>query len=205
MAATNSKTGIGNIALAYLGEPPVNDIDSPGRSTAAAIMAMFYDDARQFTLRAGPWRFALHRMSITRETATPAHSWDYQFAIPTRCLLIHQLGTDDYPLTINKDYKVEKGKILTNEEGPLEIVFIDDVTDVGSFPPDFKFALAAYLAHLGAAPILKSTDKATELMRTFEGYMDTASNNNALENPPKVIANSRWVFLQRSMGRSRTW
>jgi hypothetical protein len=200
MAASTTKTQIANLALvANLGQTQINNIDEPGTSHNAAVMALFWDDARQFALRAGPWRFALRRETITRETATPAHSWAYQFLIPTRCMLLHQVGEDSYPLEINRDYKVEGGRLISNNEGPLPVVYVDNIEDVAAFPPDFKFAMAAYLAHLAAPDILKSTDKAQEMLKLFEYYMETASTNNALENPPKVINNSKWRNSQRGL------
>lgn len=204
MTATNDKTGLANLALINLGQPIVNSIESPGTSHPAAVMAQVYDDARQFALRSGPWRFALEYMTITREAGAPNHSWAYQYKLPSRCMLLHQLGPDDSPLEINVDYKIVGGRhIFTNEEGPLPIVFVDDVTDVSIMPSDFKMAMAAYLAHLGAPDILKSTDKAKEMLDLFNFYMDAASNNNALENPPKVIKKSRWLSAQRNLGRGR--
>lgn len=200
MAASTVKTQIANIALvSNLGQAQVNDIDEPGTSHNAALMALFWDDARQFALRGGSWRFALRRDILAREDAEPAHSWSYQFIIPTRCMLLHQVGTDDSPLEINRDYKIEGNRIITNEEGPLPVVYVDNVEDVSAFPPDFKFAMAAYLGHLAAPDVLKSTDKAKELLQLFEYYMDVAATNNALENPPKVINNSKWRDSQRSL------
>lgn len=204
MPAINDKTGIANLALINLGQGTVNNIDDPGISHAASVVAQVFDDARQLTLRAGAWRFALERMTIAREAATPNHSWQYQFLLPTRVMLLHQVGTDDQPLEINTEYKLEKRRLITNEEGPLPIVFVDDVNDIASYPPDFKFALAAYIAHLAAPDALKSTEKAAEMLKLFEFYMDMAANNNALENPPFIIKKSKWLGAQRSLGRGRT-
>lgn len=200
MTATNDKTGIANLALINLSQGIINDLDKP-TTNAGSVLNQFYDDARQFALRAGPWRFALYYDSVTKESTNPNHSWAYQFLLPTRCMLLHQVGTDDDVKDVNDDYKVVGRKILSNEEGPLPVVYVDDITDVSLMPPDFKFAMAAYLAHLGAPEILKSTDKAKEMLDLFNYYMDIAANNNALENPPKVIKKSKWLGAQRSLGR----
>lgn len=205
MAASNSKTNIANLGLINLGQPIINDLDNP-TTFAGGVMAQVWDDARQCALRAGAWRFALTDLLLPRDVATPVHSWSYQYTLPANCMLLQQVGTDDNPLTVNVDYKIKRGKILTNEEGPLPLVFVDDITDVTLMPPDFKFAMGAYLAHLGAPPILQSTDKAGEMLKLFEYYMDMAGNNNALENAPKIIAKSKWLGAQRNLGRGRsTW
>lgn len=199
MAATNNKTGIANLALINLGQPTVNNVDDPGISFAAATIAQLFDDARQFTLRAGPWRFALERRELAEDPTVPTFTWARRFLIPPECMLLHQVGEDDYPLEVNKDYKIEKGYILTSAEAPLPIVFVDDVSDISTFPADFKFALAAYLAHLAAPPVLQSTDKAAQMMELFNGYMDQAANNNALENAPRIVKKSKWISSQRQL------
>ncbi|CAB4136923.1 hypothetical protein UFOVP315_3 [uncultured Caudovirales phage] len=205
MAATNSKTGIANLALIHLGQPTINNIDTPGNSHGASTMALVYDDARQMTLRAGAWRFALRRDRISRDSATPTHSWAYQFTLPTNCMLLHQVGEDSEPLEVNESYKIEGRKIITDEEGPLAIVYVDDISDVSQFPSDFKFAMAAYLAHLGAPDILKSSEKAAEMLKLYEYYMEMAANNNALENPPRKRSRSRWLQAQRNLGPRRIY
>lgn len=201
---TNDKTGIGNLALINLGQGTINDLDNP-TTNAGSILNVFYDDARQFALRAGAWRFALYYDEISRENTAPKHSWSYQFALPTRCMLLHQIGTDENRLKVNRDYKIVGRKVFTNEEGPMPVVYVDNIEDVSIMPPDFKFAMAAYLAHLGAPEILKSTDKAKEMLDLFNFYMEQAANNSALENPPEIIKESKWLGAQRSLGRARIY
>lgn len=199
MAGITSKTQIGNTALILLGQPTVNDIDAPGSNHKAAVIGGFYDMARQYTLRAGTWRFALTRANIARDTGIPKHSWNYQYKIPEDVMLLHQVGTDDDPLTVNRDYKIEGGYILTNAEGSLPIVYVGDVTDTSLMPPDFALATASILASFGAPPILQSTDKAAEMLKLHEYYLKMAGTNNALENAPRIINNSRWRDSQRTL------
>lgn len=201
MAASNSRTDIANKALIFLGQSLINDLDST--TFNATVMATFYDDARQFVLRAAAWRFALTRQMLQAETDTPVHTWDYQFLLPANCMLLHRVGTDDALFEANDDYVVERGRILCNANDELPVTFVDDIDDVASFPSDFKMCMAAYLAHLGAPVILQSTEKTDAMLKLYEYYLAQAQNTNAIENKPRIKNHSNWNEVHRTLSRTR--
>ena len=80
MGLPASKIDICNMALDYVGQSPVGNIDSPGTPTEI-LVARHYDDARQNVLRKYCWNFAKTRAKCSRN-ATPLFDYADSYQLP---------------------------------------------------------------------------------------------------------------------------
>ena len=133
-----TQIGIINIALTLMGSDLITSIteNTERRRTATAI----YDDIRDATIRAYPWNFAKHRVTLAPLSTTPDSDWGYAFQKPAYCLRI--LGT--YPSNVK--YDVEGDTIVCNEN-VLKLKYLRRIEDPQKYDANFVQAFSARLAH----------------------------------------------------------
>ena len=81
-----SKLEIVNIALARLGESPIQSLTED--SVPARVVSLLFDSARRSALRDYNWSFAIRSDSLARMAALPDEMFDFQYAyaLPPDCL-----------------------------------------------------------------------------------------------------------------------
>lgn len=179
----SSEVEICNLALSHLGDSAtVASIDPPEGSSQAEHCQRWYPVARDALLEMGEWNFATSR-AVLAELNNPYQQWQHTYAVPADCLKVLEIISVDAPgdLTASFDqdrfsanswipgvayaytpqnYSVEMDiasgaqVILTNVPQAM-IRYTRKVTDTARFSPLFGAALARYLAHYLAGPVLK--------------------------------------------------
>lgn len=132
-----------NIALLEVGSEPIADIDQ--QIDRARYIKARFPIARDLTMRAHPWNFAMRR-DLIAVAGTPAFGWSYAYNLPNDpvCLRVWEIGerpAKDIPHTI------EGRQLLTNMAGPLPIRFIGRIIDASLWDPLYCQALGLHLAH----------------------------------------------------------
>ena len=81
MAAGDTKVSISNNALTILGANTITSFTDG--SKAAGIANNLYEFVKKHTLSMYPWKFALKKVQLAQDSATPVNEWDYQYTLPT--------------------------------------------------------------------------------------------------------------------------
>ena len=195
MPAINSAVQICQLSNGSLGlRSTINDIVNP-KNDKEVIYSQWYDITRQYMLKFLMPNFALQRLIVSAVTVPAAYALEYAYAYeyPVRCLKLLGVGaidTDDDPPT------VENNMILTNLSftSGMPIRFIDDITDVSKFSPDFIFTLAAVLGKVTAMATTQDPAKKASLLKDAVTEVANSTAQNAQENKP----------IRRSISRFRT-
>ena len=159
----SERIDIVNMALSMLGIPPLTSIDDEGN--VAEQVQIQYIPARDATLEAYDWTFALERFTPGKLAQAPVYGPSAAFAVPVNILRViacDNVTNNSNPFSdpINSreqiDWQMEGGNIVCNED----VVYargIRRIEDEGSFSPLFVQAFAAQLAMLLAVNLTASS------------------------------------------------
>lgn len=177
-----SRTEIANRALDAIGADAigsVNDATKPAQ-LCNRLLSPLLDDL----LRRHPWNFAKARASLPALSDAPAWGFAYQYQLPADYLRMLAVNASD-PTT---PYKVESGRVMTDIGAPLQIAYIQRITnDVGRLDPLFTTALVLALARDLAMPLANSTSLRDSLARDFDRALRDARSANAAEGMPDSL------------------
>lgn len=188
-----TEVSICNKALAFLGASPIislNDDNEAGRLCKAV-----YADQRDALLQGYPWNFAMRRASLAAEVTAPLWGFACQYILPAGpdpefCLRVYQVEDE---LDNACPYKIEGRKILTDDGGPLNIIYIARVTDPGLYSPLFSETLSATLAVILAANLTESPGR----IQAAQAWLDRASTmaemSDAQEGTPDDLNPDVWL------------
>lgn len=195
--AFTSKVQVCNLAQSMLGQADtISDIDNP-TTDREKTYAKWYDICRQFTLKLVKPNFALKRQIVAKKATTPAFGYAYEYDKPVKCLAVLGVGNIEDK---QNDYGVEGQSIQHDtlyDEG-MPVRFVEDVTIVAYFTPEYELLLAQYIAAHACHEITQDAQKAAKLKAELPADMSTASGLNAQENRPIRVNNSRFKASRRS-------
>lgn len=194
MGAYTTKTQICALAAVDLGNRnSINNIDVP-RNDKEIVFAQIYDVTRQLCLKTLMPNFALNRMVVTQKTLPAGYvdAYTYAYEYPHRCLKL--LGIGNIDCTDGNQPTVENNLIFTNTLYPngMPIRFVDDVTDVPSFSPEFVTYFAKELAKRASLAITQDPNKKKIATQEAAAEMINAAGLNGQENKPIRRSVSRW-------------
>lgn len=164
-----------NIALARLGESPIQSLDEG--STPANAAKQLYDTERQATLRDYPWNFALKQVSLARveETSFGFHT---AFALPADCLrAVRLLGVNGENVA---RFAVRAEKVYADPES-VTLEYVADVEDTGRFDAKFVEAFSYKLAAALAMIVKGSPELMANYTNTYRSLVSDAAAYSAGE------------------------
>jgi hypothetical protein len=175
MTASTTIVGVCNLALTELGaaNPPITDL-TDNTKTARACNRI-YVEARDQVLRDHPWNFALKRLALAANTVAPIWEYTNAFDWPTGCLRIIECDTLE-------EWAVEGQQIVTDAAAPLNILYIDTVTDPTLFDAMFVDAYAAKIASIIAFDITASRSAAADMVALYAARLQQARLVDAQES-----------------------
>jgi hypothetical protein len=194
-----SEVEIVNFALTLLGESRIASMDDdvkPARE-AKAVFTL----TRDSLLSAYDWSFAKTRSQIPALSDAPAFGYSLQYQLPSDCLRIlfvgdHYAGVDltDYRSAPTEEFELEDRKIITDMAAPLNLRYVKRVTDTAQFAPNFVTSFSAKLAEQLAEPLTQSDTKRARAEKAFSTAISLAIRANAIELPPKRLADDDWLM-----------
>lgn len=194
-----SVTAICNRALTKLGDSRILDITDDNKQ--ARTMNSMFTIVRDAELRARVWNFSKTRVSLAADIDTPAWGYDYQYSLPSDCLRVLQIGQyyplaslTDYMTGDERPYSIESGKILANDDGPLDIIYVSSVADVSLWDSCFCEVMAAKLALEACETLTQSNTKRQLAERDYVSAVTAAIRSNALEVLPVQFNETSWVM-----------
>lgn len=81
----------------------------------------------------------------------------------------------------DRDWEIQNGMVYTNYTAPLNIRYVQNVTDISRMDPLFIKAFAAMLAHTVADTITQSNAKVTSTKAKYDLFVNQARQANAFE------------------------
>jgi hypothetical protein len=160
---------------------------------AAKVIRYMWDSIRDATLQAYPWNFAIARTSIAEDASAPEFGWNAQYSLPADCLTPLSVQTED---AIDLDYRIEGGKILTDEESVVYLKYIYRVEDTGVYTALFNEALATRLAYEACEELTQSDAKKQILAAELRNMIDLAYRSDAIEQPRDDLPEDDWLSVR---------
>lgn len=162
-----SEVSIANRALQQLGAGTITALTQD--NTIARNCNLAYSPIRESLLRENNWVFAIARAELAADVATPLFEFNYQYSLPLDCLKV-----------VRPTWIIENRKILTNEIGPIQIRYIQNVTDPNTMDPLFRELLSINLAIAIQSQIAPNA-KLEKLFNIQNMLMAQAKKSNAIE------------------------
>lgn len=194
---------ITNMALGHLGiSKEMVDFDTDTTKEAAACR-LFYAQARDECLRDFPWAWATRVEELTQDQTTPNDEWTYSYDLPSDIIRISRIFSGFRPETAyaRVPFRVvsdgSAAQLHTNQADAV-LEYIEKVTDVEMFPPDFvqmlSLLLASYIApRVAGGDDFKLGDKA---LQKYEWARNRAWANAANEQQSEEPADSSFITIR---------
>ena len=177
-----------NLALTWLGEDVVTSLEDD--LDRARIMKVNYLPARDATLEAHDWSFAILRFEPPLNATPPVYGAGQAFDVPPEILRIISVSLPDtnanaaFVSPIDSlpqiDWLFERGQVICNEE----VIFCrgsQRVDEEGRFSPLFVHAFAAKLAYLCAVALTASLDSQANMLALYSEFILEAKSRDGLQ------------------------
>lgn len=184
-----SEVFICNLALQALGQPKITSLTE--NSVAARECNLAYEHIRDVLLTTHRWHFAEGEAQLAAESTAPLFDYAYAFPWPADCL--KPLPPNDPWL----DWKMRGRKILSNDAGPLDLVYIKRVTDTAQFPATFTQYLAVKMAHHMCEKLTQSNTKKAALMDDIREARAEAKKANDFADMSPEPPDDAWLLAMR--------
>lgn len=184
MASDDVKLTVYNMALAYLGEKPLNSLTDDTK--ASTLLNTIFDLIRDDVLREHPWNFAITRVALTLSVTTPAWGYARQFGLPSDCLKV--LGTDYSDI----DYRIEGAYLLTDESS-INLKYVSQVTDLTAWDVKALTMLAMRLAAEIAFNLTASSSREEAMLKMYLMRLSTAKSIDGQEDAGSELEVNAWL------------
>ncbi len=174
----DSVVAIANRALQKLGASRISAMDQ--NHPNARSMNACYDSLRKLLIRKYKWGFAITRVEIAADVDVTAYDEHNLYRIPAECLRILR----DNDTRHRQDWKREGEYIVSDDESPLQLRYLSDITDPTKFDASFDELLSTLMALECCEEITGSTAKKQTLMAEWKDAFADAKQNNAFEEDP---------------------
>lgn len=174
-----SKTLIASQAAYHLGLPGFSNVETES-SDAAVIINNLYDWALDSLLREHTWNFAIKRVTLATEVATPVWGYTKQATLPSDFIREIRINRHRYP------YKLENGKLLSNLT-TVSIVYVARITNPGLYDPLFAEALALKLAVKSGVALNRDKNAVQQLESAYVRALKKAKQVDSQEGTPENI------------------
>lgn len=183
MAAGDSIVNICNIGLIAIGQDPINTLAD--RTKRAILCSLRYDQIRREVLRSHNWNCAKKRALLNASSTPPAFGYGVAYDLPADFLRFY---TEDEDQAFPKpDWVIENGQVLSNDDGPLEIIYIFDLQDCTKFDALLVAALGEAIGAALAKPLTQDAGEEAAALARAEGKVAAARTASSQENSPSEL------------------
>ena len=164
---------IANRAITYLGGDPITSLTDDTKEGRSCNR--LYEQTRDQLLRDHPWNFAIKRASLAANATAPEYEYTNAFDFPNDTLRIIEVDTTE-------EWAVEGRQIVSDAAAPLQIVYIERVTDPNLFDTKFIEAFSLRLAADIAYDITASQTVAATAEQKYAALLQEARLVDAQES-----------------------
>ncbi len=187
------KLSIINQALLLVGSA---QLASPTDGTVTETTAnAFYDDTIQSTLQHYTWSFATKRATLAQEVATPEFEYTYQYTLPSDAISVGFMYEADAEALSREKWRVENGKLLTNETS-VKIRYTSRDVNEGEFSPVFVDAVVYLLASKLALSLKRDKQMQGQLLTIYEQKIAMARSVDAANGMVEEIRSSAFIDVR---------
>ena len=111
-----------NSGLSMLGASTITSLTEDSKN--ARLCNQRFEPVRDAVFRNHSWNCLMKRASIAEDSTAPTWGWTKAYTLPSDCLRVMKLESDDPVLSSEIEHKLEGRKIVTNEGSPLKILYI---------------------------------------------------------------------------------
>lgn len=180
----NSKTSICNLALGYLGQPPISSIEQENEQ--ARWLKLFYNSVRDEVLRTHNWAFASAQKKLVLLQNEPDTRGLYLYKYPADALFIRRVCagpaaakavafTEEFDLATRQ-------RVLVTRAAQAVAVYTRRVTDETQYDSSFVKCFALALASDTALALTGDVELAARLQQKYTLYVEEARRVNMSEN-----------------------
>lgn len=191
----NTPEALCNLALSYFKiDDPIESVSSPTDLTEEDF-ALWYDIVRRESLREASWGFARKRAQLNKATEQPAFGNTTAYNLPgdyIRIIGIYSFMERETQFLSSRFYTIEGDTIvithLQKETHPefLNLVYIQDYTDVETMSPNFILYFAAALADRLSYKLTQSNATVQRLSERMRSDRLKALSAESQENAPQT-------------------
>lgn len=193
-----SKVDVCNLAFGLLGVRPIASLTEGTKP--ASLAATTFDDERDATFRAHPWRFARKRADCAKDLVPPLFGWSTSFQLPTNpyCLRALKLEPD-------VAWVIEGRKLLTTSD-TAKIVYTARIDTVPEWDALFTSALAARLAMTWAYPLTEQAGLQKQMAELYMFKIGEARSIDSQESSTQDAGSNLLVDARfGALGRRSGW
>lgn len=202
MALTASDTTIANLALSHVGVGKEIAALETENSNEANACRRYFETARDLTVRAFAWPFAMKSAVLTLVAENPTTEWAFSYVYPADCLrdirILSGIRNDTrqsrIPYKVINDQDNSRLLIYTDMEDAI-LEYTVKVTNSALFPPDFTMAFSYRLGYL-IAPRLTKGDPfklGQNCINMFRDAIATAKADAINENQDEELPDSEFI------------
>lgn len=191
-----SKISIINMALGWLGAPPIAGLTE--RRPEAIYASQYYDSALEQTLRDHKWNFAQRRKRLAALNVPDGYQGVYEnaYALPVDCLHAHtvlDVADNTFPFIVSLAEDGGSKIVLTNVSGAY-LGYTALVTSPELYDPNFVRVLSRRLSADIAVPILKNNpQKVQEAETLYDRELMRAKLSDYREGKPEDEEDVSWI------------
>lgn len=173
-------------------------------------MKLNYAHARDATLEAYEWSFAIRRFIPGKLAQAPEYGPANAFSIPPDIMRVLSVdyNSDDRrsayssrtTTRIQSDWIVESGMILTDDD-PIFCRGIRRIDDEGIYSGLFVHAFAAKLATLTALTLTQSNSIQQSMAQLYVGFINEAKSRDGQQGRTRRLRNQSLLVARQSGGR----
>lgn len=182
-----SEVGICNLTLSWLGANLITALTDD--SEEARLCNANYDAARDTTLEDRDWTFATSRRTLTPLVATPNFGYAYAFQLPSDCIRVIQVDSDEDQL-YGEPWERNEDRILA-DVSTLYIRYIKRITDTAKFSAGFIQACAAQIGVNIAIAITGSKDMQVLMENMYADKIGRAGTMDGLQGKNKPLRSTQ--------------
>lgn len=187
-----SVVGICNRALQKLGAARITSLSEDSVNARACNTA--WEACRLAELRKHPWSCAIQRASLAADATAPDWGRANAFTLPSDYIRLVKPYPEDNSYTL--DYVIESGKILSDEDAPLYIRYVGDVTDAAQMDPLLREAISCRMAIEMCEEITQSNSKKAGVKADYTEVIAEAKRANAIEQVPSTQPDDEWITVR---------
>ena len=199
-----SEVRISNLALTALGAKTITARSD--NTTEARLVDIHYDEARDATLEAREWTFAVHRQTLAKSAETPDWGFSFYHQIPSDTLRILE-ARQETPERVNfrelsnrLDWRRE-GDRIASDSGTVRVRYLRRITDPNKYTAAFVHCLSARLAYEMSIPITQSRSIQADMFSLYEAKLVMAAQTDGMQGRTEIIRSSRLTGI-RGVGAS---
>lgn len=194
-----SQVEICNLALVICGADTIIDLDE--QSAGARVCKSVWNSSYRHVLCEHPWRKAMERKAMTRESTDPIAGYAYRYILPTSPVCLKVIDVTYVGGSSVGDYHLFGKYIECNVDNAYETLYceyiklVEDVTDLDPHTAD---ALSHYIAYRIAPKVSRKSSSQKWLLEQYAAFLELAKEKDVQVGKQGFDFSSTWTSGRRT-------